>query len=61
MQIRRSVIFSNQIRHQNFALNPKSGQKYFYYMQSLKSGPKKMDESAVRCNCSIRKSAKISL
>ena len=53
--------FINEIYSSIFALNPKSRQKYFNYMQSPKSAPNVTDESAIRCNCRIRKSVKISL
>ena len=52
--------YIHHIRPSTFALNPKSGQKYFNYAQSPKSGPKKL-MNPQPCNRRIRKSVKISL
>ena len=55
----RGVNRGMQIRPSVFALNPKSGQKNILLHIKSKIRAQKIDESAIHCNCRIRKSVKI--
>ena len=54
--------FINQICHSIFALNPKSGQKYYFELHAKSKIPaQKIDESTICCNWRTQKSVKILL